>query len=147
MLAVDGFASFLVIQYLTNLTFTSWCFISPLAICITRDICCAVQEEAVIAPEGYSFTDVVIGSGFGSRSLEFRGSHTSGGSKGGREGRTPPPSASKFFQFHAVFWENSAKMCVHAPSLEGSRPPLGEILDPSLHTQLLLLHKVIEDYT
>ena len=52
---------------------------------------------------------------------------------GGREGRTPPPSASKFFQFHAVFgriWQN----CVFTPPpLEGSRPPpLGEILDPSL---------------
>ena len=47
----------------------------------------------------------------------------SGGSKGGREGRTPPPSASKFFQFHAVFgriWQN----CVFTPPpLEGSRPP------------------------
>ena len=26
-----------------------------------------------------------------------------GGSRGGREGRTPPPWASKFFRFHAVF--------------------------------------------
>ena len=58
--------------------------------------------------------------------------HPSGGSKGGvRDAR--PPSASKFFQFHAVFWENLAKLRVHAPPLEGSRPPLGEILDPSLH--------------
>ena len=39
-----------------------------------------------------------------------------------------PPWASKFFRFHAVFgkiWR------VHAP-LEGSRPPLGKILDPPL---------------
>ena len=56
----------------------------------------------------------------------------SGGSKGGREGRTPPPSASKFFQFHAVFgriWQN----CVFTPPpWRVHAPPLGEILDPSL---------------
>ena len=52
----------------------------------------------------------------------------SGGSKGGHEGRDP---GSKFFQFHAVFWENLAKSYVGAP-LEGWRPHLGEILDPPL---------------
>ena len=40
---------------------------------------------------------------------------TSGGSKGGREGRTPPPpSASKFFQFHAVFGR-IRQNCVFTP--------------------------------
>ena len=42
----------------------------------------------------------------------------------------PPPPESKFFQFHAIFskfWQN----CVFTP-LEGSRPHLGEILDPPL---------------
>ena len=51
-----------------------------------------------------------------------------GGSRGGREGRTPPPWASKFFRFHAVFgkiWR------VHAPP-GGFTPPLGKILDPPL---------------
>ena len=32
--------------------------------------------------------------------------HISGGSKGGRKGRAPPPPGSKFFQFHAVFGKN-----------------------------------------
>ena len=47
---------------------------------------------------------------------------------GGAWGTHAPPWASKFFRFHAVFgkiWR------VHAP-LEGSRPPLGKILDPPL---------------
>ena len=30
-------------------------------------------------------------------------SHCSGGSKGGRQGRAPPPWGPKFFHFHAVF--------------------------------------------
>ena len=51
----------------------------------------------------------------------------SGGSKGGRRGRAPPPWGSKFFRFHAVFgkfWQNR----MLAPP--GSwRPLLGEILD------------------
>ena len=55
----------------------------------------------------------------------------SGGSKGGREGRTPPLGI-QILSISCSFWENSAKLCVHAPPLEGSRPPLGEILDPSL---------------
>ena len=45
-----------------------------------------------------------------------------GGSRGGREGRTPPPWASKFFRFHAVFgkiWR------VHAPP-GGFTPPSGK---------------------
>ena len=43
-----------------------------------------------------------------------------GGSRGGREGRTPPPWASKFFRFHAVFgkiWR------VHAPPGGFTPPP------------------------
>ena len=36
----------------------------------------------------------------------------------------PPPQAFKFFQFHAVFWENLAKLCVHVP------PPPGEFMPP-----------------
>ena len=49
-------------------------------------------------------------------------SQGSGGSKGGRASLTPPPSASKFFQFHAVFgriWQN----CVFTPPLGGFTPP------------------------
>ena len=45
-----------------------------------------------------------------------------------------PPWASKFFRFHAVFgkiWR------VHAP-LEGSRPPLGKILDPPLAFEIVV---------
>ena len=46
-----------------------------------------------------------------------------GGSRGGREGRTPPPWASKFFRFHAVFgkiWR------VHAPPGGFTPPPSGK---------------------
>ena len=58
----------------------------------------------------------------------------SGGSKGGREGRTPPPRRPNSFNF-MQFWENSAKLCVHAPPPLGgfTPPPLVEILDPSLN--------------
>ena len=41
---------------------------------------------------------------------------------------TPSPWASKFFQFHAVFWR-IWQNCVFMPPLEGSCPHLGEILD------------------
>ena len=61
-----------------------------------------------------------------------------GGSRGGREGRTPPPWASKFFRFHAVFgkiWR------VHAPP-GGFTPPLGKILDPPLVIHLNTLLKI-----
>ena len=51
-----------------------------------------------------------------------------GGSKGGRQGRAPPPGGSKFFHFHAVFGKN-----VKNNSNFGSwRPPPGKILDPPL---------------
>ena len=69
---------------------------------------------------------------------------SSGGSKGGREGRTPPLGV-QILSISCSFWENLAKLCVHAPPLEGSRPPLGEILDPSLgslvfFTKLAIMH-------
>ena len=47
----------------------------------------------------------------------------SGGSKGGREGRTPPPLCVQILSISCSFWENLAKLRVHAPPLEGSRPP------------------------
>ena len=49
----------------------------------------------------------------------------SGGSKGGRGGRAPPPWGSKFFQFHAVFgkiWQN--RMLAPPPG-ELAPPPQG----------------------
>ena len=45
-----------------------------------------------------------------------------------------PPLCIQILSISCSFWENWAKLCVHAPPLEGSRPPLGEILDPSLLT-------------
>ena len=51
-----------------------------------------------------------------------------GGSKGGRQGRAPPPWGSKFFHFHAVFGKN-----LKNNSNFGSwRTSLGKILDPPL---------------
>ena len=52
----------------------------------------------------------------------------SGGSKGGREGRTPPPPLGvQILSISCSFWENSAKLCVHAPPLGGfTPPPLGK---------------------
>ena len=47
---------------------------------------------------------------------------SSGGSKGGREGRTPPLCV-QILSISCSFWENLAKLRVHAPPLEGSRPP------------------------
>ena len=50
----------------------------------------------------------------------------------------PPPRAGiQILSFSCSFWRNLAKLCVHAPPplLAGSRPHLGEILDPPL-TQL-----------
>ena len=55
---------------------------------------------------------------------------TIGGSRGGREGRTPPPGRPNFFDF----MQFSGKFGVFTPPLEGSRPPLGKILDPPLLT-------------
>ena len=58
-----------------------------------------------------------------------------GGSRGGREGRTPPPGRPNSFDF----MQFSGKFGVFTPPLEGSRPPLGKILDPPLigHVQFL----------
>ena len=47
---------------------------------------------------------------------------------GGREGRTPPPGRPNSFDF----MQFSGKFGVFTPPLEGSRPPLGKILDPPL---------------
>ena len=56
-----------------------------------------------------------------------------GGSRGGREGRTPPPGRPNSFDF----MQFSGKFGVFTPPLEGSRPPLGKILDPPLLILLL----------
>ena len=58
--------------------------------------------------------------------------HTSGGSKGGRRGRAPPPGV-QILSISCSFWENLTKSYVGAP-LGSWRPLLGEILDPPLHT-------------
>ena len=50
-----------------------------------------------------------------------------GGSKGGHQGRAPPPWGSKFFHFHAVFGKK-----LKNNSTFGSWPPPGKILDPPL---------------
>ena len=48
----------------------------------------------------------------------------SGGFRGGTGGVRPPPHwAPKFFQFHAVFWENLANLYVSDPAGE-LVPPL-----------------------
>ena len=52
----------------------------------------------------------------------------SGGSKGGRQGRAPPPR-SKFFHFHAVF---GRKNKLAHPLWELPPPPKGKPLDPPL---------------
>ena len=51
-----------------------------------------------------------------------------GGSKGGRQGRAPPPGGPKFFHFHAVF----GKKLKNNSTFGSWRPPLGKILDPPL---------------
>ena len=58
---------------------------------------------------------------------------SSGGFKGqGRERRTPLTSASKLFQFHAVFGRIGKIVCLPPPPMDCSRPHLGKILDASL---------------
>ena len=57
--------------------------------------------------------------------------HIIGGSRG-REGRTPPPGHPNSFDF----MQFSGKFGVFTPPLEGSRPPLGKILDPPLHIDM-----------
>ena len=54
---------------------------------------------------------------------------------GGREGRTPPPGRPNSFDF----MQFSGKFGVFTPPLEGSRPPLGKILDPPLYMMVLPL--------
>ena len=49
----------------------------------------------------------------------------SGGSKGGARDARPSPWGPKFFQFHAVFWENLAKSYIGAPRGVGA-PSLGK---------------------
>ena len=52
---------------------------------------------------------------------------------GGVRDARPPPLASKFFQFHAVFGRLRQNCVFTPPPLGGfTPPPLGEILDPSL---------------
>ena len=53
-----------------------------------------------------------------------------GGGVRGREGRTPPPGRPNSFDF----MQFSGKFGVFTPPLEGSRPPLGKILDPPLQS-------------
>ena len=60
----------------------------------------------------------------------FKVKVTIGGSRGGREGRTPPPGRPNSFDFMQFL----GKFGVFTPPLEGSRPPLGKILDPPLVT-------------
>ena len=54
---------------------------------------------------------------------------------GGREGRTPPPGRPNSFDF----MQFSGKFGVFTPPLEGSRPPLGKILDPPLVLSLSVI--------
>ena len=59
-----------------------------------------------------------------------------------------PPLCVQILSISCSFWENLAKLRVHAPPLEGSRPPLGEILDPSLQmvkTPFLLKNRSISE--
>ena len=51
-----------------------------------------------------------------------------GGSRGGREGRTPPPGRPNSFDF----MQFSGKFGVFTPPPGGFTPPLGKILDPPL---------------
>ena len=60
---------------------------------------------------------------------DYGASNGIGGSRGGREGRTPPPGRPNSFNF----MQFSGKFGVFTPPLEGSRPPLGKILDPPLN--------------
>ena len=56
----------------------------------------------------------------------------SGGSKGGREGRTPPPLRPNSFNFMQFLGEFGKIACSRPPLGGFTPPPLGEILDPSL---------------
>ena len=51
-----------------------------------------------------------------------------GGSRGGVRDARPPPGRPNSFDF----MQFSGKFGVFTPPLEGSRPPLGKILDPPL---------------
>ena len=67
------------------------------------------------------------------RFLFISSSHTviSGGSKGVRRGRAPPPLGAEFSLISCSFWEILIKSYLGAPP-ERWRPLLGEILDPPL---------------
>ena len=74
-----------------------------------------------------------VHKGWGS-SKAYRPTDTSGGSKGGREERAPPPGL-KFLHFHAVFGKNWPNNRL-APPPWAWRPLLWEILDPPLDTMV-----------
>ena len=59
-----------------------------------------------------------------------------GGSRGGVRDARPPPGRPNSFDF----MQFSGKFGVFTPPLEGSRPPLGKILDPPLEWALKLNH-------
>ena len=62
--------------------------------------------------------------------MEERGS---GGSKGGREGRTPPPPLGvQILSISCSFLGEFGKIVCSRPPWRVHAPPLGEILDPSL---------------
>ena len=56
---------------------------------------------------------------------------SSGGSKGGRSRRAPPPRP-EIFSFSCSFWGKFGKIVCWRPLLEGWRPLLRGILDPPL---------------
>ena len=73
---------------------------------------------------------------------------TSGGSKGGREGRAPtplPPRGPNYFNFMQFLGNFGKIICWRPP---GSwRPLLGEILDPPLITVCFQKHECQFDFT
>ena len=54
--------------------------------------------------------------------FQWFSSNNIGGSRGGHEGRTPPPGRPNSFDF----MQFSGKFGVFTPPLEGSRPPSGK---------------------
>ena len=121
---------------------------------VFTDVCDSVHREVSVpaCTTGHMTGRVSVWGGLClrgslSRGLSVRGS-LSGGSLSG--GLCPgavadlrgvrgmhAPWASKFFKFHAVFWENLAKSYVGAP-LGSWHPLLGEMLDPPLRGGLYL---------
>ena len=79
----------------------------------------SVKQECI--PVGCVPTAAVVAT----RCQYQGGTHSSGRSKGAQGTRAlPPSSGSKFFQFHAVFWEILAKSYVPPPG-ELAPPPRG----------------------